>query len=78
MTTLGTKVDPDSDKVSVDGQPVKPVRKLYVALHKPKGYTCTRSDPHAAKRVGELLPPEWDSVYPVGRLVKAVELPLAK
>jgi 23S rRNA pseudouridine2605 synthase len=68
VTTLGTRVDPATDKVAVDGQVVKPVRKVYVALHKPKGYTCTQSDPHAARRVGELLPAEWSNVYPVGRL----------
>ena len=73
VTTLGTRVDPETDRVAVDGQPIRPVRKLYVALHKPKGYTCTRSDPHAARKVGELLPPEWSSVYPVGRLDRESE-----
>ncbi len=73
VTTLGIKVDPDADRVAVDGQLVKPVRKIYLALNKPKGYTCTRSDPHAAKRVGELLPAEWSSVYPVGRLDRESE-----
>ncbi len=73
VTTLGTRVDPATDRVAVDGEVVKPVRKVYVALHKPKGYTCTQSDPHAARRVGELLPPEWSNVYPVGRLDRESE-----
>lgn len=73
VTTLGTRVDPAKDRVTVDGQVVRAARKLYVALHKPKGYTCTRSDPHAARMVGELLPAEWSSVYPVGRLDRESE-----
>lgn len=73
VTTLGTRVDPLTDRVTVDGQLVRAARKLYIALHKPKGYTCTRSDPHAARKVGELLPPEWSGVYPVGRLDRESE-----
>ena len=39
---LGTKLDPAHDTVAVDGQPVRAKKKLYVALHKPQGYLCTR------------------------------------
>lgn len=70
---LGTRVDPGSDRVTVDGRPVRTQKKLYIALHKPPGYTCTRKDPHAARVVGELLPAEWSGVYPVGRLDKESE-----
>ncbi len=70
---LGARVDPEKDRVTVDGRPVRPQRKLYVALHKPKGYTCTRRDPHARRVVGELLPPEWSGLYPVGRLDRESE-----
>ncbi|MCI0747141.1 MAG: rRNA pseudouridine synthase [Verrucomicrobia subdivision 3 bacterium] len=65
---LGVKVDPGRDLVSVDGQPVKPRRKLYVALNKPKGFICTRSDPEKRRIITDLLPPEWRNLYPVGRL----------
>jgi 23S rRNA pseudouridine2605 synthase len=67
-TEPGTKVDPAHDVVLVDGQRVRPARKLYVALHKPRGYVCTRKDPEDRRVVGDLLPREWTSVYPVGRL----------
>lgn len=73
VTTLGTRVEPEKDRVTVDGRVVRPVKKLYVALNKPKGYTCTRSDPNAARLVGELLPAEWSSLYPVGRLDRESE-----
>ena len=66
--TLGTKVDPAHDDVSVDGSPVKRRRKLYVALNKPKGYISTRSDPEKRRIITDLLPLEWRNVYPVGRL----------
>ncbi len=70
---LGTKVDPAHDQVAVDGKPVRPVKKLYIALHKPAGFTCTRKDPHAARVVAGLLPAEWTSLYPVGRLDRETE-----
>jgi 23S rRNA pseudouridine2605 synthase len=47
---------------------VKPRRKYYVALHKPPGYLCTRSDPARRRTVGDLLPHEWGHLYSVGRL----------
>ncbi|MFN0068987.1 MAG: pseudouridine synthase [Limisphaerales bacterium] len=64
----GCKVDPLHDRVLVDGQPVRAARRLYVALHKPRGYLCTRKDPEERQIVGDLLPSEWSSLYPVGRL----------
>lgn len=70
---LGVRVDPVQDRIVFDGRPVKPQRKLYVALHKPRGYTCSRSDPHAERLVGELLPAEWAHLYPVGRLDRESE-----
>jgi 23S rRNA pseudouridine2605 synthase len=65
---LGTKVDPDKDHVTVDGRPLKAKRKLYLAVHKPKGYICSRNDPEGRPSVNDLLPREWDNLYSVGRL----------
>lgn len=65
---LGKKVQPGQDKVEVDGGLVRPKRKLYVAMNKPPRYLCSRSDPLNRRTVLDLLPPEWKSVYPVGRL----------
>jgi 23S rRNA pseudouridine2605 synthase len=65
---LGTKIDPAHDRVSVDGASIKAKRKLYVALNKPGGYICSRRDPARRRTVGDLLPKEWDNLYPVGRL----------
>jgi pseudouridine synthase len=65
---MGAKVDPLHDTVTVDGATVRPRRKVYVALNKPVGYVCSRSDPHERRMVGELLPKEWAGLYTVGRL----------
>jgi pseudouridine synthase len=65
---LGSQVDADHDALSVDGSPVKARRKLYVALHKPRGCVCTRRDPQGRRTVADYLPAEWDNLYPVGRL----------
>ncbi|GIX50726.1 MAG: hypothetical protein KatS3mg132_920 [Limisphaera sp.] len=73
VTQLGTRVDPDRDVVTVDGQVVRPRRKLYVALHKPPGYVCTRRDPQGRPVVHDLLPPEWRNLFTVGRLDRQSE-----
>ena len=65
---LGGKVDPDHDKVAVDGAPVCAKRKLYVALNKPRGYLCSRQDELKRRTIGTLLPREWSGLYSVGRL----------
>ncbi|HLP77525.1 MAG TPA: pseudouridine synthase [Candidatus Paceibacterota bacterium] len=65
---LGSKVDPDHDHVTVDGKTVKPKRKLYIALNKPRGCVCSRNDEHGRPTIYELLPKEWSNVYSVGRL----------
>lgn len=65
---LGARMDPAGAQVAVDGKPVRPRRKLYVALHKPPGYLCTRRDPENRRTVFALLPAEWGHLYPVGRL----------
>ena len=70
---LGTKVHPTRDQVTVDGQPARPRRRLYVALHKPPGFLCTRHDPEQRRIIGDLLPKEWQHLYPVGRLDKESE-----
>lgn len=68
VTELGTKVDAEHDQVTVSGKPVSARRKLYVALNKPCGFLCTRSDPEQRNVVGDLLPREWGNLFTVGRL----------
>jgi 23S rRNA pseudouridine2605 synthase len=68
VRALGSKVDPLHDRVTVDGTPVKLKRKLYIALHKPRGYICSRNDPLKRRSVSDLLPKEWSGLHTVGRL----------
>jgi pseudouridine synthase len=71
VTELGTKADPETDDIRVDGRRVKtPARRRYILLYKPKGYITTRSDPERRPTVLDLLTTGGvrDYVYPVGRL----------
>ena len=65
---LGTKVEPGRDSVTLDGRPLRAKRKLYLALHKPRGYVCSRKDDRNRPMIGELLPKEWGALHTVGRL----------
>jgi 23S rRNA pseudouridine2605 synthase len=65
---LGTKIDPPHDRVTLDRQPVRAKRKLYVALHKPRGCVCSRQDERGRPTVYDCLPKEWTGLYSVGRL----------
>ena len=67
VTTLTTDINPILDKITVEGEPVKPKKLVYYLLNKPKGYTTTRSDPHAEKFIIDLLPKD-PPIWPVGRL----------
>jgi pseudouridine synthase len=68
IDTLGAKIDPASVEVAVDGQIVRARRKIYIALNKPRGVLCTKSDPESRETVLDLLPREWNNLFPVGRL----------
>jgi 23S rRNA pseudouridine2605 synthase len=70
---LGTRIDPRRDQVLVDQRPVRAKRKLYVALHKPRGCVCSRRDEFGRRTVYELLPREWSNLYSVGRLDYSTE-----
>ncbi|HZR93911.1 MAG TPA: pseudouridine synthase [Gaiellaceae bacterium] len=63
---LNTFVSP-SDRVEVDGQPVREQPLAYLLLHKPAGVLTTASDPRGRPTVVELVPP-GRRVVPVGRL----------
>jgi len=74
ITELGSKADPAKDEIRVDGQPIKRESRLvYFLLHKPKGYVTTTSDPEGRPTVMQLLGPQTERLYPVGRLDYASE-----
>jgi 23S rRNA pseudouridine2605 synthase len=65
---LGTRIDPDKQKVAVDGQPVRTERPVYWLVNKPRGYLCTNCDPAGRPRAIDLVPHVRQRVYTVGRL----------
>jgi len=68
VTEMGIIVD-QKDKVEVNGKRVNlEKKKVYIMLHKPKGYVTTVSDPEGRKTVLSLIDGVTERVYPVGRL----------
>ncbi|HEX5726118.1 MAG TPA: pseudouridine synthase, partial [Longimicrobiaceae bacterium] len=68
VTTPGTKVRPGRDRVAVDGRTVDLGKVVWIALHKPKGYTTSRHDQYGRETVYELLPENYQALFHVGRL----------
>ena len=69
VTQLGTKVDPEKDRVAFKGKPAVIKQDLvYIALNKPKGYITSCRQP-GDKIVLNLLNISR-RVYPIGRLDK--------
>jgi 23S rRNA pseudouridine2605 synthase/23S rRNA pseudouridine2604 synthase len=72
VTELGTKVDPETDRITADGKPVGASEEpIYILLNKPPGVisSCRHRD---EKIVLDLVDIE-ERVYPVGRLDKDSE-----
>ena len=69
VVELGTKIDPDQDRVEVDGKTIQPVHTLiYIVLNKPEDYVTSCS--HPGEKVVVDLVDISERVYPVGRLDK--------
>ncbi len=69
VTKLGTTIDPEKDRVTVDGRPIRPpVKEVYIALNKPKGYVTTMDDELGRKSIATLFPNFPVRIFPVGRL----------
>jgi 23S rRNA pseudouridine2605 synthase len=65
---MGVQVEPGRDQVAVDGKVVGRKARRYIALHKPRGYICSRAADEDRNRIGDLLPKEWSDLFSVGRL----------
>jgi 23S rRNA pseudouridine2605 synthase len=69
VATLGDRVDPEMDTVTVDGVAVNLDPNVrYFALHKPPGVVTTMHDPQGRPDIRGFLPDEGPRVFPVGRL----------
>ena len=70
---LGDRADPSGSVVEVDGArlPLAPHLLTYL-VNKPSGVISTTSDPHAPRKVVDLVP-DYPRVWPVGRLDRVSE-----
>ncbi|MBE6776700.1 MAG: rRNA pseudouridine synthase [Ruminococcaceae bacterium] len=69
VATIGTKVDPKRDKITVRGKNVVAnTTKMYIMLHKPRGFVTTASDEKGRKCVTDLVKDADVRLFPVGRL----------
>lgn len=68
--SIGDKVDPKRDLVTVSGERIVPVSSgnIYIMLNKPRGYVTTMSDEMGRKCVAELIEDIEERLFPVGRL----------
>jgi pseudouridine synthase len=64
----GHWVDAARDRITLDGQPLRPAARDYLLLHKPTGYVTTRSDPQGRPTVYDLIAGVDAWLSPVGRL----------
>ena len=67
VATLGSSVDPERQRVTVDGRAVRQAARVWIALNKPIGYVVSRGDPNGRRTVFDLLPHVPGLTY-VGRL----------
>ena len=74
QAVIGDKVDPRRDLVMVAGKRVEQKgERMYVMLHKPRGFVTTMRDELGRRDVTQLVKDAGARIYPVGRLDKDSE-----
>jgi 23S rRNA pseudouridine2605 synthase len=69
VTRLGTKVDPRTAVIRVDGKRLPPVSpNVYLVLNKPRGVVSTMSDPEGRRTLSDLVSDRPERLFHVGRL----------
>jgi 23S rRNA pseudouridine2605 synthase len=69
VCALGESADPEADTILIDGKPLpQSGEKVYILLHKPRGYVTTLSDEKGRKNAAQLVADCGVRVYPIGRL----------
>ena len=69
VCVLGDSADPDVDTILIDGKTLpEEENRIYIMLHKPRGYVTTLSDEKGRKNAAQLVADCGQRVYPVGRL----------
>ncbi len=70
---LGTRVDPQTDEVIVDGVVAALSAARWVVFFKPRGLLTTEKDPGGGKTIYDVLPEEFAGLRYVGRLDRETE-----
>jgi len=65
--TIGMKVDPDRQRITVGGKPIPRVKRRWLAFHKPLGVVTTADDEEGRRTVFEFIKDPAGLAY-VGRL----------
>lgn len=65
---LGTRVDPQKQRIRVDGMDLRTPKTVWYALNKPVGVVCTNRDPGGRPRAVDLVPESLERLFAVGRL----------
>ncbi len=69
VTRLGTKVDPRTAVIRVDGKRLPPISAhVYLVLNKPRGVVSTMSDPEGRRSLADLVSDRPERLFHVGRL----------
>jgi 23S rRNA pseudouridine2605 synthase len=68
VTELGTKINPEKDKVYVRNKPVQVAEKGILLFHKPREVVSTMNDPEGRPCLGDYMSKHYKSYFPVGRL----------
>jgi 23S rRNA pseudouridine2605 synthase len=68
VAEIGMKVDRFRSEIKVDGEVLRRVKPVYIALFKPKGYLCTNNDLRDRPRAIDLVPENLGRLFLVGRL----------
>lgn len=72
IQNLATQVN-DGDDVRVNGRRIHAATPVTLLLNKPRGFVVTRSDERGRRTVYDLVPPEYSTLFHVGRLDKESE-----
>ena len=66
---LGESADPASDRIEVDGQPLRTAAApVHLAIHKPRGYLSSAHDERGRRSVVSLVDDRGERLWPAGRL----------
>ncbi|WP_067440081.1 pseudouridine synthase [Nocardioides jensenii] len=69
VTRLGTKIDPRTAVIHVDGKRLPPISPhVYLVLNKPRGIVSTMSDPEGRPTLSDFVADRPERLFHVGRL----------